>query len=177
PLQQHSQDLSPPTARPCAGRMLAFIGATLVVLALGLAARQATLAQSPAARPAAEPALVAKGASLAAIGNCGSCHTAEGGRTLTGGRALDTPFGIVYSTNLTPDPDTGIGRWSAQEFRRAMHEGIGRDGHELYPAFPYDHYTRVTDEDVDAIFAYLMSRDPLRAEIPENRMLVPRPAV
>ena len=159
-------------------RALAVAGTTLLALAgAWLAWQETSQAQLPATRTASDPVLIAKGAALAAIGNCASCHTAEGGRTLTGGRALDTPFGTVYSTNLTPDPDTGIGRWSAQEFRRAMHEGLGRDGRELYPAFPYDHYTRVTDEDVDAIFAYLMSRDPLRAEIPENRMLVPRPFV
>jgi mono/diheme cytochrome c family protein len=165
-------------ARIVAPRARAVAGVTLLALAGGwLVWQQTSQAQQPTTRTAPGPALVAKGAALAAIGNCASCHTAEGGKTLVGGRALDTPFGTVYSTNLTPDPDTGIGRWSAQEFRRAMHEGIGRDGRELYPAFPYDHYTRVTDEDIDAIFAYLMSRDSLRAEIPENRMLVPRPFV
>ena len=165
-------------ARIVARHVLAALGVTLLALpGAWLVGQRALQAQPPATRTASDPALVAKGAGLAAIGNCASCHTAEGGKTLAGGRALDTPFGTVYSTNLTPDPDTGIGRWSAQEFRRAMHEGIGRDGRELYPAFPYDHYTRVTDEDVDAIFTDLMSRDPLRAEIPENRMLVPRPAV
>jgi mono/diheme cytochrome c family protein len=153
-----------------AATLLAFAGAWLVL-------QQTLQAQTPATRTVSDPALVAKGAALAAIGNCATCHTAEGGKTLAGERALDTPFGTVYSTNLTPDPETGIGHWSARDFRHAMHEGIGRDGRELYPAFPYDHYTRVTNEDVDAIFAYLMSRDPLRAEIPENRMRVPRPFV
>jgi len=161
-----------------ARRALALVGAMLFALAGAcLIGQQALQAQTPSTRTVSDPAVVAKGAALAAIGNCASCHTAEGGKTLVGGRALDTPFGTVYSTNLTPDPDTGIGRWSAREFRRAMHQGIGRDGRELYPAFPYDHYTRVIEEDADAIFAYLMSHDPVRAKIPENRMIVPRPAV
>jgi mono/diheme cytochrome c family protein len=160
-------------------RTLTFLGVLLLALAgAGLVAQQSpTQAQQPVTRPAADPEVVAKGAALAAIGNCNTCHTAERGKTLAGGRALVTPFGTVYSTNLTPDPDTGIGRWSLSEFRRAMREGIGRDGRELYPAFPYDHYTHVTNEDLGTIFAYLTTREALRAEIPENRMLIPRPLV
>lgn len=160
-------------------RTLMLLGASLLAFAgAGPVAQQsATQAQQPVTRPAADPEVVARGAALAAIGNCNTCHTAEGGKTLAGGRPLATPFGTVYSTNLTPDPDTGIGRWSLSEFRRAMHEGIGRDGRELYPAFPYDHFTRVTNEDLGAIFAYLTSREALRTEIPDNRMFVPRPLV
>jgi mono/diheme cytochrome c family protein len=160
-------------------RTLTFLGVLLLALAsAGLVAQQsATQAQQPVARLGADPEVVARGAALAAIGNCNTCHTADGGKTLAGGRPLVTTFGTVYSTNLTPDPDTGIGRWSLSEFRRAMHEGIGRDGRELYPAFPYDHYTHVTNEDLGVIFAYLTSREALRTEIPENRMVVPRPFV
>ena len=160
-------------------RTLKFLGVLLLgLVGPGLVAQQfPTQAQQPMTRSAADPEVVAKGAALAAIGNCNTCHTAEGGKTLAGGRPLTTPFGTVYSTNLTPDPDTGIGRWSLSEFRRAMHEGIGRDGRELYPAFPYDHYTHVTNEDLGAIFAYLTSREALRTGIPENRMIVPRPFV
>ena len=160
-------------------RTLTFFGVSLLALAgAGFVAQQsATQAQQPMPRPAADPEVVAKGAALAAIGNCNTCHTAEGGKTLAGGRPLATPFGTVYSTNLTPDPDTGIGRWSLSEFRRAMHEGVGRDGRELYPAFPYDHYTHVTNEDLGAIFVYLTSREAMRTEIPDNRMFVPRPFV
>lgn len=160
-------------------RTLMFFGVSLLALAgAGFVAQQsATQAQQPMTRPAADPEVVAKGAALAAIGNCNTCHTADGGKTLAGGRPLATRFGTVYSTNLTPDPDTGIGRWSLSEFRRAMHEGVGRDGRELYPAFPYDHYTHVTNEDLGAIFVYLTSREALRTEIPDNRMFVPRPFV
>jgi mono/diheme cytochrome c family protein len=177
PLQQPVPDSS--LAEAGARRTLPLLGATLLAIATLtiIAAQRATQAQAPATRSVSDSALVAKGAALAAIGNCATCHTADGAKTLAGGRPIATPFGTIYSTNLTPDPDTGIGRWSAQEFRRAMHEGIGRDGRQLYPAFPYDHYTRVTNEDVDAIFAYLMARDPVRAVTPENRVLVPRPLV
>ena len=125
------------------------------------------------ATEAFDSAIVAKGAGLAAIGNCASCHTAEGGRAFAGGRALETPFGTIYSTNITPDPGTGIGRWSEADFRRAMHEGVAPGGRELYPAFPYDHFTRVSDDDVRALYAYLMTREPVRASAPRNALRFP----
>ena len=83
---------------------------------------------APSANATYDPALVAKGAWLAAIGNCNTCHTASNGRTFAGGRPLSTPFGTIYATNITPDPETGIGRWSPSEFLRAMHEGVDREG-------------------------------------------------
>ena len=135
------------------------------------------VAAAPEVPAAFNPNAVKAGATLANVGNCASCHTRPGGKTFAGGRALPTPFGTIYSTNITPDPDTGIGRWSADEFRRAMQEGVGRDGRQLYPAFPYDHYTRVTNDDVDAIYAYLMTREPVRNEPTQNRVLVARPLV
>ncbi len=104
-----------------------------------------------------------RGRVLALAGNCAGCHTARGGAPYAGGRGIETPFGTVYATNITPDPDTGIGRWSADDFRRAMHEGRSRDGSALYPVFPYTSYTRVTREDADAIFAYLRTLAPVRA--------------
>src|SRR5947207_829193 len=116
---------------------------------------------------------VAKGAELASIGNCGSCHTAEGGKPYAGGRPLSTPFGTIYSTNITPDPDVGIGKWTEAEFTRAMHDGADREGHDLYPAFPYDHFTKVSDEDVKAIYAFVMTRDPARAQRPRNALTFP----
>ena len=91
-----------------------------------------------------------------------SCHTAPGGAPLAGGRAIETPFGTVYSSNLTPDPDTGLGAWRAQDFRRALHEGRSRDGRLLSPAFPYPYFTRMTAQDADAIFAWLRSQAPVR---------------
>ena len=134
--------------------------------------------RAPQAAEAATPAAfdrsqVVRGAALAALGNCRTCHTADGGSAYAGGKPLQTPFGTIYSTNLTPDPETGIGRWSAEDFRRAMHEGVSRRGRHLYPAFPYDHFTRVTDEDVAAIYAFVMTRDPVRARRPSNRLVFP----
>ena len=127
-----------------------------------------------------DPTLVAKGAELAAIGNCVTCHTSRDGRAFAGGLPLTTPFGTIYSTNITPDLDTGIGRWTETDFLRAMREGVDRAGQHLYPAFPYDHFTRVRDEDVAAIYAFIMTRDAVRAEVPANRLKFPaglRPAI
>jgi len=127
----------------------------------------------PLSRSSFDPAMVAKGAQLAAIGNCNVCHTAASGKPYAGGRPLKTPFGTIYGTNITPDPDTGIGRWSESAFLRAMREGIDREGRHLYPAFPYDHFTKVTGEDIKALYAFVMTRDPVRAETPPNELSFP----
>jgi mono/diheme cytochrome c family protein len=107
------------------------------------------------------PAIVAKGGALAEVGGCAVCHTQAGGQAFAGGYPVDTPFGIVYGSNITPDPETGIGRWSQAAFQRAMHDGVTRKGNHLYPAFPYDHFTHTTDGDIDAIYAFLMTRQPV----------------
>jgi mono/diheme cytochrome c family protein len=120
-----------------------------------------------------DPALVAKGAELARIGNCNTCHTKQDGAPYAGGRPIATPFGTIYATNITPDPESGIGRWSHAAFARAMSEGIRRDGAQLYPAFPYDHFTKLSADDVRAIYAFLMTRDLVRADIPENDLSFP----
>jgi mono/diheme cytochrome c family protein len=117
--------------------------------------------------------LVAKGAELARIGNCNTCHTAEGGAPYAGGRAMTTPFGTVYATNITPDRETGIGAWSDAAFARALQQGVRRDGAHLYPAFPYDHFTKLSVDDVSAIYAFLMTREPVRAETPANDLTFP----
>lgn len=118
-------------------------------------------------------ALVQHGAELARIGNCRICHTAPGGEPFAGGLPLATPFGTIYSTNITPDPETGIGRWSEAAFIRAMRKGVDREGRHLYPAFPYDHFTLVTEQNNQAIFAYLMTREPVRAATPTNDIPFP----
>lgn len=105
---------------------------------------------------------IARGRYLVRAGDCAACHTADGGAPFAGGRAVPTPFGIIYSSNITPDPDTGIGRWSDADFYRAMHEGMDRLGNHLYPAFPYPWYTRVSRDDVLAIKAYLDTLAPVR---------------
>jgi mono/diheme cytochrome c family protein len=98
---------------------------------------------------------IERGRYLVQAGDCAACHTAEGGKSFAGGRAIPTPFGTIYSTNITPDKDTGIGRWSNEDFYKAMHKGIGRDGKHFYPAFPYPWYTKLGVDDVRAIKAYV----------------------
>ena len=105
-----------------------------------------------------------RGRYLVAAGDCAACHTADGGQPFAGGRAIPTPFGTIYSTNITPDKETGIGRWSNQEFYKAMHEGVRRDGKRLYPAFPYPSYTKVGVDDVRAIKAYLDALPPVKQQ-------------
>ena len=117
-----------------------------------------SLAQRPAPQA---PALRRGGGYLVTAGDCIACHTAIGGAPFAGGRAIETPFGTVYSTNITPDPATGIGAWSRDDFWRALHEGRGRDGRLLYPAFPYPNFTLVTREDADAMFDYLRGLPPV----------------
>ena len=103
---------------------------------------------------------VERGAYLALLGNCAACHTARGGTPFAGGKRLDTDFGKLYSSNLTPHPSRGIGAWSTEDFWQALHEGKSRNGRLLYPAFPYTHYTHVARADSDAIFTYLRTLTP-----------------
>ena len=118
-------------------------------------------------------ATIAKGGQLAALGDCAVCHTQAGGAINAGGRAIETPFGIVYATNITPDPETGIGAWSYPAFERAMREGIHRDGRHLYPAFPYPHFAKTTDADLQALYAYLMAQPAVRAVNRETVLAFP----
>jgi mono/diheme cytochrome c family protein len=111
---------------------------------------------------AAEEDAVARGAYLARAGGCYSCHTAAGGQSMAGGRALATPFGTFYSPNITPDPETGIGRWTDAQFLRALREGVRPDGANYFPVFPYPSFTGITDDDARAIKAYLSSLPPVR---------------
>jgi mono/diheme cytochrome c family protein len=115
----------------------------------------------------------ARGAYLARIGNCLGCHTAYSGFPYAGGHILDTSIGIFITPNITSDKETGIGLWSEEDFWRALHNGRGRDGNLLYPAFPYSEYTKVSREDSDAIFAYLQSLPPVRQRNAPNRINFP----
>jgi len=116
---------------------------------------------------------IRRGAQLAALGDCATCHTAPGGETFAGGRPLSTPFGTIYSTNITPDLSTGIGRWSRPAFERALREGVDREGEHLYPAFPYDHFTLLNDADSAALYAFMMTRQPVQARTPDNHLAFP----
>jgi mono/diheme cytochrome c family protein len=113
-----------------------------------------------------------RGADLAKIGNCNVCHAGRD-KAFAGGRPLATPFGTIYATNITPDPNTGIGRWTEAAFARAMREGVDQQGRHLYPAFPYDHFTKLTDDDVKALYAFLMTREGVHAETPANELPFP----
>jgi mono/diheme cytochrome c family protein len=141
--------------------LLVLVAAALAAVAIFWPRVQHVPSASPAAW-APTPNNIARGAYLARAGDCIACHTVRGGPAYAGGRALDTPFGRLYGPNLTPDRETGIGAWSADDFWNALHNGIGRDGRLLYPAFPYTNYTRVTRADSDALYAYFRSLAPVR---------------
>ncbi|MCO6434638.1 MAG: cytochrome c [Nitrosomonas nitrosa] len=116
---------------------------------------------------------LARGEYLARVGNCLGCHTTKGGQPFAGGLRLTTSFGTFVTPNITPDDETGIGRWSQEDFWRAMHEGKSRDGRLLYPAFPYTDYTKVTREDADLIFAYLRSIPAVSQSNPPHEIRLP----
>lgn len=114
-----------------------------------------------------------RGEIIAGLGNCQTCHTTDQEQPYAGGLAMPTPFGTIYSTNITPDPETGIGQWSEEAFSRAMREGVSRSGAHLFPAFPYTHFTKMTDEDVADLYAYMMTRAPIQSEAPKNTLEFP----
>jgi mono/diheme cytochrome c family protein len=105
-----------------------------------------------------------QGEYLARAGDCVACHTDPEGKPFAGGRPMPTPFGNLYVPNITPDDETGIGKWSADDFYRMMHTGISRDGRYMYPAMPFASYSKVTRADSDAIYAYLMSVPPVHQQ-------------
>ena len=151
-------------------------GLAAAALSLGAALlgwRPAIAPVAPSSANIYSAAVIEKGRVLAAAGDCIVCHTAPGGAPNAGGRAMDTPFGTVYSTNLTPDAATGIGAWSLGAFQRAMREGISRDGHHLYPAFPYTAFTKVNDDDLTAMYAYLMAQPAVASSVPETKLAFP----
>ena len=153
-------------------RYLIAFGALAVLLALGLAMLFMFRWEREAPSPGG-PSDAKLGQYLVQAGNCLSCHTAHGGTPYAGGRAIVTPYGTLYSTNLTPDPETGLGRWSADDFWRALHEGRSNDGSLLYPAFPYWAYTKVSREHSDAMFAYLRSLPAVSLKKREHEMRFP----
>ena len=169
----------PRPALPRSGRRrwfgrLAGLGAAIGVAAVGLLGLHPVMPRTtPPGPDVFSAALIEKGRLLAAVGDCAVCHTVPGGPAYAGGHALSTPFGTVYATNLTPDVETGIGAYSFAAFQRAMRDGIARDGRNLYPAFPYTSYTRMTDEDLLALYAFLMAQPAVHARSPETRLAFP----
>src|SRR6201996_7827465 len=150
-------------------------GVLVAAVAAGFAVawRPAIAAIEPPQRQSFDPASIKRGRELAAIGNCNDCHTVRGGQSFAGGLPVPTPFGTIYSSNITPDPETGIGHWSQAAFQRAMRSGVNREGQHLYPTFPYDHFTNVSDQDDAALYAFLMTRPAVHAPARENQLSFP----
>jgi mono/diheme cytochrome c family protein len=154
---------------------------SLAVLAMGvvwdnwgdLVLPTPTTATEAAQTPQASSAQIEQGRYLALAGNCMACHTTRGSAPFAGGRRIDTPFGGVYSSNLTPDPETGLGRWTAQDFWQAMHRGRSQSGRLLTPAFPYNHTSVITRQDSDAVFAWLNTLAPVVQAQPAHTLVWP----
>ncbi|MDR3507325.1 MAG: c-type cytochrome [Caulobacteraceae bacterium] len=151
----------------------------VAVLAVGLAGfaafawRPAIARIAPPAASSFSPQLVAQGEILAGAGYCATCHTAKGGKPFAGGYPMQTSFGTIYSSNITPDPETGVGAWSQAAFARAMRQGVAQNGSHLFPAFPYDHFNKLTDADIAALYAFIMTRPPVSAPPVRNRLPFP----
>ena len=161
----------PPFRHPHQGRLLPVLLALLLLLG-GLAAWlwwPASPIAVTATTPSADRATIERGRYLATLGNCQVCHTPRGGVPYAGGRGMATPFGTVYSSNLTPSP-AGLGAWSTADFWRALHHGQSRDGRWLYPAFPYNNTTYITRADSDALYAYLRSLPPDATPAPAHQL-------
>ena len=155
------------------GSLFAAFGAILGVAATALPWRAEIAPITPPSAGTWSAATLERGRLLAAVGDCAVCHTAPGGATNAGGLAMQTPFGTLYSSNITPDPKTGIGSWSYSAFERAMRDGISRDGKNLYPAFPYTAFSNINDADMQALYAYLMSQAPVSQPAKVNDMQFP----
>lgn len=147
--------------------LVAVVVAVLMAAQGGFAVLQ--VPDPDAASASTDPEVIARGEYLARIGDCAGCHRRRGDQALAGGRGFRTDWGTIHSTNLTPDPVTGIGRWSAAEFRHAMRHGVSRNG-LLYPVVPFQHFRHVDDADLDAIFAWLRSRPAVAAVTPANTL-------
>ena len=158
---------------------ISHVGLSQFIFTAAVIAAQTAYA-APELPPVAPPAAasfpqpdIATGAELAALGDCSVCHTARDGHSYAGGRAIPTPFGTVFATNITPDTATGIGGWSLTAFKRAMREGIDREGRHLYPVLPYPHFIRATDSDIAALYAFLMTREPVSQKTPPAKVVFP----
>ena len=118
-------------------------------------------------------ATIERGRYLVTAGDCTACHTTDGGKSFAGGRAIETPFGVIYSPNLTPDTETGIGNWNDEDFYTALHSGVAPDGTRLYPAFPYPYFTQIARDDAEAMRAFLATLEPVKYARPANELKWP----
>src|ERR1700730_5105706 len=154
------------TVRRIGGRVVSIAAIALIagIAAAAVATRNLRSGKTggPLQAVTASADVVARGKYLAEAADCAACHTAPGGAPYAGGLAMASGFGTIYATNITPDPDDGIGRWSAEDFWRALHDGVRRDGQQLYPAMPYTSYRGMTRPDADAIYAYVMQLMPMK---------------
>jgi len=151
---------------------------TLLILAAWVVwdnwGRQAPAAPATTTSPSADAAQrIERGQYLARAGNCVGCHTARGGKPMAGGRRIETPFGSVFSTNLTPEPATGLGLWSADDFWQALHLGRAKSGRLLIPAFPYNHTSVISRSDSDDLLAWLQSLPPVQQKAPTHTLVWP----
>jgi len=158
-------------------KILGWVSALLVVVFLGVlvVALVPTSTRRLADGPQADAALVERGRYLATASDCTACHTRPGGKPFAGGRAVASPLGAIYSTNITPDKDTGIGGYSLDDFDRALRHGIAPDGHSLYPAMPFPSYARLTDDDVRALHAYFLHGGIAPVNAPNRAAGIPWP--
>jgi mono/diheme cytochrome c family protein len=167
--QARPQRPAAPTRR-AARRALLVIG---LAVAFPVVTFLACLPASDPARAAGDPSLIARGLYIARLADCMACHTRPGGTPYAGGLEMSTPFGSLSTPNITPDPDTGIGDWSDEDFYRAGTDGIGRHGADLYPVMPYPSFTKMTRSDVMAVKAYLFSLKPVYAPRAPSHMAFP----
>lgn len=150
----------------CVGKnRAAAIAIVISGTALGLLLSRQSLAQ--------DAAQIEAGAYIATSAGCASCHTSDPEEPYAGGVELLTPFGPIYGNNITPDDETGIGEWTLDDFRRALHEGVSADGSYIYPAMPYIYYTKMSDGDVESLWAYLQSLKPVKNTVPEPDLTFP----
>jgi mono/diheme cytochrome c family protein len=163
------------TSRSTVFRISLSVITLAVVVAMGLIGRRLATQEIDPSVPDVPPSaeLVAQGEYLARAADCAACHTQPGAKAYAGGVAFKLPFGTLYSTNITADRETGIGRWSDDDFVRALHQGVAQDGRNLYPAFPYTSYTTMTRQDAVAIKAYLFSLPTVRATDTPNQLPFP----
>ncbi len=152
---------------------LAGVGGVAVLAYMAVAWCPAIAPIDPPAPSSFAADLVDKGKMLASAGGCIECHTVRNGSPGAGGVPFRRMFGTIFSTNITPDPDTGIGRWSLAAFTRALREGVARDGKHLFPVFPFVHFTRLRDEDISALYGYLMTLPPVKATPESNSVPFP----
>ncbi len=161
---------APLSGRPVSGRPVSGLPVRAVLAGLLMGVLPAAAGAAPDAQNFQQ---IERGRYLTVMGDCAACHTAPGGAAFAGGRPIETPFGTLLASNITPDRATGIGTWTDDEFVDTLQKGRGHDGKHIYPAMPYTYYTHVTRADALAIRAYLASVEPVRHPVVSNQLPFP----